>query len=360
MKIIKIISLGKAKYRSLTLGPIIDNSKNVSVFTDYPASLIKCFIFSLINKNIIIELFFCDGNTSTLNSKILKFFFKIKNINILWFNNLNETEKETKKNISNKNLIFFPEQIKYKKENLNVDYLISYPKNIKYVKKIFQHDICYISEVKKDINQNNYPNLFYLDLKKKKKINNLIWLLVKKNNLDIITNYDFIYDYFKNYYSNITNTIFSEIYCLIKNRIRFLGIKKIASSFKDRLLLIGKSWNDIGFKTHDDNYNYQRNINIYNTTRIPIDFGSLSGEYPIYLRIYEILNHSNWILQSKTRFSISVYKKFISYVTFNSIEEMFLKIKSQLKENDKDLNLQRKNFTKFLRLNKKNFTKNSL
>jgi hypothetical protein len=359
MKIIKIISLGKAKYRSLTLGPIVDNSKNVSIFTDYPVSLIKCFIFSLINKNIIIELFFCDGNSSTLNSKILKFFFKIKNINILWFNNLNETEEETKKNISNKNLIFFPEQIKYKKENLNVDYLISYPKNIKYSKKIFQHDICYISEVKKDINQNNYPNLFNLDFKKKK-IDDLIWLLVKKNKLDIITNYDFIYDYFKNYYINITNTIFSEIYCLIKNRIRFLGIKKIANNFKNRLLLVGKSWNDIGFKTYNDNYNYQRNIDIYNITRIPIDYGSQCGEYPIYLRTYEILNHSNWILQSKTRFSINIYKKFTKYVAFNSIEEMFIKIKNQLKESDENMNLQRKNFSKFLSLNKKNSTKNSL
>ena len=203
MKIIKVISLGKAKYRSLTLGPIIDNSKNVSIFTDYPVSLIKCFIFCLINKTIMIKIFFCDGNTSTLNSKILKFFFKIKNINILWFNDL--TEIETKKNISNKNLIFFPEQIKYKKEKLNVDYLISYPKKIKYSKKIFQHDICYISELKKDINQNNYPNLF--NLASKKKIDDLIWLLVKKNKLDIITNYDFIYDYFKNYYVNISNPI---------------------------------------------------------------------------------------------------------------------------------------------------------
>lgn len=78
MKIIKVISLGKAKYRSLTLGPIIDNSKNVSIFTDYPVSLIKCFIFCLINKTIMIKIFFLRWKYFNFKLKNFKIFLKLK------------------------------------------------------------------------------------------------------------------------------------------------------------------------------------------------------------------------------------------------------------------------------------------
>lgn len=149
-----------------------------------------------------------------------------------------------------------------------------------------------------------------------------------------------------------------EIYSLLKNRIRFVGIKLIKKKFPGDLILIGKTWAEYGFETFmkQNDYNYDRNIDIYKKSKIPLDFGSLSGEYFLYPRTFEIIKNSNWLMQTRTRFS-KLYGKFEKKITFNSFEEMLLKIKFTLSQKDNAFFLEKKNFIQFFNSNK-NFSKN--
>lgn len=118
----KIISLKRTKYRFITLRPIIENNNKTLIFTDYPISIFKCFIFCLFNRKKKVDIFFCDGNTKNINFFIIKFFLKLKNKSIIWFNNFSEIEFN-KFYGEFKHYLFFPEQIKYlpylKKKKIN-------------------------------------------------------------------------------------------------------------------------------------------------------------------------------------------------------------------------------------------------
>lgn len=61
-------------------------------------------------------------------------------------------------------------------------------------------------------------------------------------------------------------------------------------------------------------------------------------------------------MQTRTRFS-KLYEKFEKKITFNSFEEMLLKIKFTLSQKDKAFLLEKKNFIRFFNSNK-NFSKN--
>jgi hypothetical protein len=358
----KIISLGRAKYRLITLSPIIQNNDKTFIFTDYPISIFKCFIFCLLNSKNKVDIFFCDGNINNINYFIIKFFLKIKKKNIIWFNNSLEI-KFNDLNNEFEHWTFFPEQIKYLSYLKKKKCLITSPRKISLNRNYFEYNLSYISEVKKDINKNFYPNLFNLDNKFKNTINQNIWMLIKNKNLSTISNFDLIYNYFKKIFIEkkieYNNSIFIEIYSLLKNRIRFTGVKLIQKKFPGSLILIGKTWSEYGFETFDQNndYNYERNIDIYKKTKIPLDFGSNSGEYPLYLRTYEIIKNSNWLIQTRTRFS-KLFEKFEKKITFNSFEEMLLKIKFTLNLKDDFLILEKKKFILFFN-NNKNLSKNT-
>lgn len=357
----KIISLGRAKYRLITLNPIIENNDKTFIFSDYAISLFKCFIFCLLNSKKNADIFFCDGNIKNINFYIIKFFLKIKKKNIIWFNN----SLEVKYNVLNnkfKHYTFFPEQIKYLSYLKKKKYLITSPRKISLGKSYFEYNLSYISEVKKDINKNFYPNLFNMDSKFKNIIDQDVWKLIKENNLVNISNFDFIYFFFKQKFmekkKKLDNSIFIEIYSLLKNRIRFIGIKLIQKKFPGSLILIGKTWAEYGFETLDkkNDYNYDRNIYIYKKTKIPLDFGSNSGEYPLYLRTYEIIKNSNWLMQSRTRFS-KLFQKFEKKITFNTFDEMLQNIKFMISQKNEFFLSEKKNFIIFFN-NNKNFSKN--
>jgi len=342
-----IISIKKNSYRKITLRPFLENDKNTVIFSDHIISLIKCLLFSLISKKKNIRFFFCDNETTNLNSKILFFFLKIKKINLIWFNGALEI-KQVENSKKFNHYIFFKEQKEFFKSQ-NIKLINFFPKKIINNRKVnWNHYTCYISEVLINIDSSTYPNINNLDKKIKNKINNYIWETFNEHNLSTITNFNFSLKIFSKFLNdNYDENIFlPEIYGLIKNRLRYLGIKKISKIFKDDLTLIGETWKKLGFNTVRNNYDYDNNIKIYKETKIPIDFGASTGEYPIYLRTYEILKNSSWILQSNTRFSKKIYSIFSKNVTFDSFDEMISRLKYE-KNKDLEMTNKKKNFYKF-------------
>ena len=102
----------------------------------------------------------------------------------------------------------------------------------------------------------------------------------------------------------------------------------------------------MGFNTARNNYDYDNNIKIYKETKVPIDFGASTGEYPIYPRTYEILKNSSWILQSKTQFSKKIYSSFEKKVTFDSFDEMISQLQYE-KNKDSEIIKKKDAFGKF-------------
>jgi hypothetical protein len=360
----KVISLSRSKYRLITLKPIFETDKKALFFTDHALSILKCIIFCLKNKKKKINIYFCDGDINTINFLILKFFLKINKLGIIWFNSIIEIKYFCNPE-QFEHYIFFAEQVKYIDTKLKIKHLLCYPTIIKNLNNYYEYNITYISEVKKDINNEFYPHISFLDKKFIKFLDEKIWEIIKKNNLINLSNVDLIKKVFENIFIEknriFNNSILIEIYILIKNRIRFMGIKIIQNLFQDDLILIGKSWKENGFKTFDDNnkYDYNRNINLYKKTKIPLDFGANSGEYPLYPRTYEIIKNANWLMQSNTRYSKILFGKFYKKISFNNFDEMKIKIKTTLNQNDKFSFIERNNFTNDFMLRKKSFLKSS-
>jgi len=342
-----IISIKKNSYRKKTLRPFLENNKNTVIFSDHIISLIKCLFFCLIYKKKYIKIFFCDNERKNLNSRILFLFLKIKKINLIWFNSALEI-KLIKNNKKFNHYIFFQEQKKFFKLE-NIKLINFFPKKIIKNKKInWSHYTCYISEVLINIDNNTYPNVHNLDKKIKNKIHNYIWESFKKYNLSTITNFSFSLKIFNKFLNKNYNIyiILPEIYGLIKNRLRYLGVKKISKILKNDLTLIGSTWEKLGFNTARNNYDYDNNIKIYKETKVPIDFGASTGEYPIYPRTYEILKNSSWILQSKTQFSKKIYSSFEKKVTFDSFDEMISQLQYE-KNKDSEIIKKKDAFGKF-------------
>ena len=352
---LKVISLKKAKYRKITLSPFLEINNNLYIFDDYFFSLLKCIFFSLFNKTKNIEIIFCDGNVDTLNFKILKYFFKNIKKSILWFNSLNEINNSNFIDYNNYN--FFPEQRKFL--NKKVKSIIPFPKFIRSLKSKKNIRLSFISEVMIDINDNSYELINSHKKVIKEKIDDFTWFALKEYNFDIISEFDFSFNYISNLSNNYSNdekiNLSNEIYILLKNKLRYLCVKRLIKSHKDDLCLIGKSWEKLGFETFRNNYDYQGNRDIYARSLFSLDCGSTSGEYPIYLRPYEIIYNSSCLFQSMTSFSSRIFQNHFEKICFHNLEDMIKKFKNLKKLQDNEIvNLQNNLFNQIKKNNFKN------
>lgn len=346
-----IISLKHQRsYRLQTLGPIIETN-SIMVFNDEFFSIIKCIIFGVVNLNKKINLIFCDGEINTINSKILLFFCKIKRENILWFNSSLESSKS--KNYYN--YTFFPEQIsKFKIKNANA--IIPFPNVILNINSQFKFPILYISEVYAKIERSSYPNLSELTKFKLSKLKKIASRLDgEKFSILSDINYSINLFYSLKLPESKKQIYLPEIYCFLKSSIRLACIQKLKKKFGDDLILVGKTWENFGFSTLYSDYNYDRNNLMYTQTKIPIDFGSTAGEFPMYFRSYEILKHANIIFQSHTKFGSKIFGKLNKVISFDNTDEMMYKIMYLIKLPSVELNNLKKKIINNLKINKKRF-----
>ena len=349
-----IFSLRRASYRELTLRPFLEINNKIKIFNDYFLSIFKCLLFCIkTNKKINLKIVYCDGNLNTFNSKMLKFFFKKINYYSLWFNSPREIDQfKIGKNI--KNLVFFFEQKKYILHK-KYSFIIPYPVNFNItLNNDFNYLTSYISEVNIEISKEKYPKIFSLVKRDKEIVDDFIWSSFKKFSLEKISNFNFsLYTLGKIKINKTEKNLFlTEIYGLYKNRLRYLAIKKIYKKNDKKICLVGGTWEKYGFSTKRNNYDYIGNRNIYTNTKAPIDFGATSGEYPIYLRTYEILRNSSFMLQSRTRFSKKIFKQLYKEMTFSSFEEMLFLLKNISSLNSIDFFNKKKKLIKILTKNK--------
>jgi hypothetical protein len=334
---IKIISLGRASYRKVTLTPFIETNPKLIIFDDYFFSLLRCFWFSFFYNKNIIEVIFCDNFENTLNFKIINFFFTKKKISFLWFNGITEINKGS--SFKNINYNFFPEQQKFINKKINT--IIPIPKKINIKKNNNTFLLSYISEVIINIEDSSYKKINEQNAKVKKKIENFVWTELNKNRFEKISNFDFSYNFVSKLIYNDSNynklILSNEVYKLFKHRMRYVAVSRLNKNLKDRMCLIGETWDKLGFKTFRNNYDYYNNREIYANSTFSLDCGSTSGEYPIYLRLYEIIINSSCLFQSKTSFSNKIFGKLSKTICFSDLDEMIYKINLLKNFDDKKL-----------------------
>ena len=335
---LKVISLKRAKYRKITLSPFLEINNDLYIFDDYIFSLIKCVFFCLFNNKKNIEIIFCDGNVETLNSKIINFFFRNIKKSILWFNSLDEINNS--KLIDYDHYNFFPEQRKFL--NKKVKSIIPSPKFIKSTKNEKNFHLSFISEATIDINDSSYKLINLQKKGIKEKIDNFAWHTLKEYNFDLISKFDFSFNYVSNLSDNYSNenkiNLSNEIYRLLKNRLRYECVKSLKKSHKSDFCLIGKSWEKLGFETLRNDYDYMNNRDVYANSQFSLDCGSTSGEYPIYLRPYEIIYNSSCLFQSMTSFSSKIFENFFENICFYNLEDMIKKFENLKKLKNNEIN----------------------
>jgi len=334
---IKIISLGRASYRKATLTPFIEINPKLIIFDDYFFSLLRCFWFSVLNNKNIIEIIFCDNCENTWNFKIIDFFFIKKKISFLWFNGINEINKGSSFKKINYN--FFPEQQKFINKKINP--IIPVPRKINIKKNNNTILLSYISEVIIDIEDSSYKKINEQNARVKKKIDNFVWNELSRNKFEKISNLNFSYNFVSKLINNDKNynklILSNEVYRLFKHRMRYAAVSRLNKNLKERICLIGETWNKLGFKTFRNNYDYYNNREIYANSTFSLDCGSTSGEYPIYLRLYEIIINSSCLFQSKTSFSNKIFGKLSKTICFSNLDEMIYKMNLLKNFDEKEL-----------------------
>ena len=222
---LKVISLKRAKYRKITLLPFLEINNNLYIFDDYFFSLLRCVLFCLFNKKKNIEIIFCDGNINTLNFKIINYFFRNIKKSILWLNSLDEINNS--KLIDYDHYNFFPEQKKF--INKSLVSIVPFPRKIKFFNNRKNNFISYISEVNIEISDPSYSLINSYNSRIINKIDDFVHKILKENNFDIISRFEFCYEFtselFDNYSYNEKININKEIYRLIKNRLRYNCVK---------------------------------------------------------------------------------------------------------------------------------------
>jgi len=122
--------------------------------------------------------------------------------------------------------------------------------------------------------------------------------------------------------------LFREIQTLIRIEI----VKKIYSEFKNRMIIIGSSWNEILKIETEDIFSKKKREKLYKNN-ICLDLGSNGGSLSLYPRSIEILENNGALIQLEQQDSDVIYKKNNNDFKFNNIENLINKI-NQLLKND--------------------------
>ena len=236
--------------------------------------------------------------------------------------------------------------------------IVPFPRKIKFFNNRKNNFISYISEVNIEISDPSYSLINSYNSRIINKIDDFVHKILKENNFDIISRFEFCYEFtselFDNYSYNEKININKEIYRLIKNRLRYNCVKYLNKYLKQDFCLIGKSWKKLGFETSRNNYDYFDNRNKYSSSVFSLDCGSTSGEFPIYLRTYEIVLNSSCLFQTMTSMSSQLFGDLTKEVCFNNLEDMIKKIETLRKFEKNDIeNLKKKIFNQIKKNNLK-------
>ena len=302
----KLILFFSGKYRYTQLNTCLKfyKNKNLYLITIKSKILFKIILFIFKKKTTPI---LNDGSNMSYN---------FSNYYNLWFNTKNEIPNSERKKTNN---FFICEDLK--KENIifpltpiiNSSFTINLSLKTK---------IIYISEV--NINVNREVQIFWE--KNKKMI---------LSDLSLINKISYIDKIFKN-----GNEKGYENYIQLKNLLRFEMIKNVNKYFKDRLIVVGKDWKELGFNATVMQYNTNFRKKIYRNN-LCLDFGSKSGCNALYPRTVEILESGGFLLQATQTGSQKLKEKMCNYESFNSLEEFLIKLKKLLTAN---MNLKIENY----------------
>ena len=122
--------------------------------------------------------------------------------------------------------------------------------------------------------------------------------------------------------------LFREIQTLIRIEI----VKKIYSEFKNKMIIIGSSWNEILKIETEDIFFKKKREKLYKNN-ICLDLGSNCGSLSLYPRSIEILENNGALIQLQQQDSDVIYKKNNNDFTFNNFKNLINKI-NQLLKND--------------------------
>ena len=284
---------GKYRYGQLNTCLKFYKNKNLYLITTKSKFLFK-IIFLIFKKKITPIL--NDGSNMNYN---------FSNYYNLWFNTKNEVPNHQRKKTNN---LFVCEDLK--KENI-VFPLTPIIKSSFTINLSSKTKIIYISEV--NVNVNREAQIFWETNKKK--------IL---SDLSLINKISYIDKIFKN-----GNEEGYENYMQLKNLLRFEFIKYVNKHFKDRLIIVGKDWKELGFNARVIQYDTNFRKKMYRNN-LCLDFGSKSGCNALYPRTVEILESGGFLLQATQTGSQTLEQKLNNYESFNSLEEFLIKLNKLL------------------------------
>ena len=166
-------------------------------------------------------------------------------------------------------------------------------------------------------------------LKINEKFSTKIWLVNKKillNDLSYIETEEF---WRNQNLDGLTDKEKQKVYINLKVLLRIELIKEIKKEFDKELIVVGNDLKTLFPDALDSNYQSSYIQNLYNRN-ICIDLLAKDGSECLYPRSIQIIENNGLIFQIYSKFSANFYEKYTPLITFNSKQEMIIKLKSLL------------------------------
>jgi hypothetical protein len=123
-------------------------------------------------------------------------------------------------------------------------------------------------------------------------------------------------------------------YIAMKDLLRFHLITKINKKFNGHLVIVGNNWKPYIKSSLKSNYDSKYISSLYKGN-ICLDFGSKWGNSSLYPRSVDIIERGGLLLQSKQSDSKEIFKKNYNSMSFNSFDELIVKVKNLLSNEKK-------------------------
>ena len=123
-------------------------------------------------------------------------------------------------------------------------------------------------------------------------------------------------------------------YIAMKDLLRFHLIIKLNKKFNNRLIIVGNDWKHHIKSSLKTNYDLRYISSLYKGN-ICLDFGSKWGNNSLYPRSVDIIERGGLLLQSRQIDSKEILKKNYNSLSFNSFDELVIKVRNLLNNNKK-------------------------
>lgn len=193
----------------------------------------------------------------------------------------------------------------------------------------------YPCQIKKNSISNNFKFVYISNCVHIEEIFSLnLWNAEKKN---ILNNFSIIdsNNFWKPYLNKISDPAkLQGSYKNLKNLLRQEIILEFYKNFSKKTIIVGSSWKNFISSAVND-LNKREDINNLYSGNVCIDLGSKHGHLSLYPRSIHIIESGGLLFQSIQKDSHKMFDNLVNDISYNSLEEMFLKADKFLKNPQK-------------------------